>query len=121
MSKEKQRHAKILTQYVVKALGWDVQALKSSQELPIPKIIMQTIQSDTCELITAVDQIKDDGKIPAKATLAARWLSTHQLPKAEKVLLGLPEEHSDKLSDSSVLQLTEYIDKILIGVYSDAL
>lgn len=86
--------------FLVKVLGWNMSSVESSKKLKAPEIIMQTADVSEYEDISGQSQkIKDDGVIPAEASLAKKLLDDKRPFVGEKYFLGIPEGHNDSLSN----------------------
>lgn len=84
-------------------LGWNIDSVKVSQKIKVPEIILQTASVQTQEELTDSSKLRDDGVIPAKASLAKALLDSPTNRKAKKVFIGIQEGHNDALRDSTLL------------------
>lgn len=96
---------------LVKCLGWNMGSLNSSPKLQVPEIILQTAKVQTYEELDNSAKVIDDGVITADASLAKALLDDKACPKKDKLFLGIPERHNDRLEDP--LFLAEKIEAFL--------
>ena len=89
--------------FLVKILGWNVDAVGASKKLQVPEIIMQTANVETYEELADSSKIIGDGIIPAQASLAKALLDDPQCPKDRKLFIGMREDHNAELVDPSYL------------------
>ncbi len=92
---------------LVKLLGWNITTMASSKQLKAPEIIMQTAavpKGKYVDISNRPDLIsRNDGVIPAEATLAKHLMEDNDCPKQNKCFIGIAEGHNDGLWNSAPL------------------
>jgi hypothetical protein len=89
--------------FLAKILGWDMDSIESSKKLQAPEIIIQSADTDCYILLKNSSRIIHDGVIPAEASIAKTLLDDQTCPKQEKVFIGIPEKHGNKLESTHVI------------------
>jgi hypothetical protein len=90
--------------FLVKLLGWNISSVESSKRLQAPEIILQTGNIGNYKTLRDHSQLRrTDGVIPAEASLAKALLEDPTCPRGHKVLIAIPDEHNEPLSDPQYL------------------
>lgn len=85
---------------------WELDTTAWSKAAKAPEIIVQSAHVAEAEVLYDSSKIKDDGVIPAKASLAKAVLEDPSIPKTNKVVIGISERHNDELCDTALLVST---------------
>lgn len=102
---------------LVQLTGWDINCVTSSLVLEAPEIIIQTadVTRDTEIDINAPVQIRNDGVIAAKDSLAKALLDNKEYFSGEKVFIGTKRKHNERPADEDIALLANKIKLMLLS------